>query len=297
MKMLKQVATATMLLGLLSSSGCAAFGKMVVGMMTTTTADLSVCDVQTKYISNIYPQDAATVDLGYYGAAWQAGQTAVVVRFSAGATSYQLDGTVMVDGENMEYIGAGAYAKYFKVFDGKSKKVSVRTSSGQQAEFTVEPPKPFKLVSINGATADAKVDIGKNMTLEFDNASSELPLAHVSLITNTMGMRNFADIGGLFQLAKKVEVPAPAFLHRRSFGKATARAGDGQETKLSKAPIVQGPNYVLVEQSVKTSIAVPAVRSAENIAVGWSWMYVTVSGEDAAPTDLQDGDVMPRSGA
>jgi hypothetical protein len=147
---------AVVVLPLILLSGCAALGKLAAGMMTSTTSDLSVCAVQGMYITNLYPRETKTIEMDYVPADWQPGKSGVAVSFfkREGIGFYKVDGAVTMDGDTLPYLANGVYSIYFDKSDGKSKKISITTSTGQKAQFTIQAPKSVKLVSVNGSNSN-----------------------------------------------------------------------------------------------------------------------------------------------
>jgi hypothetical protein len=271
----------------LMMSGCAAIGKLASGMMTATTADLSLCAVQGMYISNLYPRDTKTIEMDYVGEQWKEGRSGVAVSFykREGLGFYKIDGTITLDGDTLKYISNGVYSTYFDKNDGKPKKISISTSSGQKAEFTIQPPKPVKLVSVNGASTNASVDVTKDMTLEFDNAPSEQASVRVAMIINSLGIRSFSDIG-VFKLAKTIKIPAAAF-------KNTMVSASEQ----GAVSISAGSNYVLVERYDVAANRIPGVGASQSVSMGWSWMPVNVTGDvSTIPGFKVDGKISNANG-
>lgn len=252
-----------------SMNGCAALGKLAAGMMTSTTADLSVCAVQGMYISNLYPRDTKTIEMDYVSEEWKPGRSGVAVSFfkREGIGFFKIDGAVTMDGDTMQYLANGVYNAYFDKNNGKPKKISITTSSGQKAQFTIPPPKAVKLASVNGASTNAAVDVAKDMTLEFDNVSGENAYIRVSMIVNSIGIRSFSDIG-VFKLTKKLTIPAAAF--KNTLVSASANG---------VVSIAAGSNYVLVERFDVAPMRIPGVGASQNISMGWSWLPVTVTGD------------------
>lgn len=250
-------------------NGCAALGKLAAGMMTATTSDLSVCAVQGMYITNLYPRETKTIEMDYVSEDWKPGRAGVAVSFFKrdGIGFYKVDGAVTMDGDTLPYLANGVYSIYFDKSDGKSKKIKITTSTGQKAEFTIQPPKPVKLLSVNGASTNATVNVTKDMTLEFENVSGENAYIRVAMIINSIGIRSFSDIG-IFKLSKKITIPAAAFKNTL----VAASAG-------GVVSIAQGSNYVLVERFDVASNRIPGVGASQNVSMGWSWMPVTVSGD------------------
>ncbi|MCK9211933.1 MAG: hypothetical protein M0P61_13920 [Ignavibacteriaceae bacterium] len=269
-------------------SGCAAIGKLAGGFLTATTADLSVCAVQGMYINNLYPQDTKTVEMDYVGDQWKEGRSGVAISFykKEGVGFYKIDGTITMDGDTLQYLANGVYSTYFDNNGSKPKKISISTSSGQRAEFTIQPPKPIKLVSINGAATNAPVDVTKDMTLEFENVPNENAFIRVSMIVSSLGIRSFSDIG-VFKLAKTIKIPAAAFKNTM-----TASATVGGVVSIST-----GSNYVLIERFDVATARIPGVGASQNLSLGWSWMPVTVTGDvSTQPGFSIDGKITSANG-
>lgn len=271
----------------LTMSGCAALGKLAAGMLTATTADLSVCAVQGMYISNLYPRDTKTIEMDYVGEEWKEGKSGVAVSFYKrdGLGFYKIDGTITMDGDTLQYLANGVYSTYFEKNNNKPKKISITTSSGQKAQFSIQPPKPVKLISINGASTNASVDVTKDMTLEFENVPNENAHIRVAMIINSLGIRSFSDIG-VFTLAKTIKIPAAAF-------KNTLVSSSVQGV----VSISSGSNYVLVERFDVAATRIPGVGASQNISMGWSWMPVNVTGEVSTfPGFTVDGKISNANG-
>ncbi|MES2963881.1 MAG: hypothetical protein V4760_08320 [Bdellovibrionota bacterium] len=258
-------------------------GKIVANMATTKTTDLSEAAIQARYITNFYPKEAATQEMSLVSSDWKEGDFAVVVNLLKryGAGPIEVDGTVTVDGEPAQYMGLGVYSKVFSGGATAAKTVRISTSSGQVAEFQVAPPKPLKLVSVNGAKSDAAIDMTKDLTLGFDGAGEKDSFIRVALVAEGLGMRNFSDIG-IYKLGKTVKIPAAAFRHPSLQSNASARL-EGRTTKSSveekDSIILSGPNTLLVERFETKTLNAPAAGAVEGISQGWAWMRVNVSGK------------------
>ena len=281
-------------------SGCASFATMVAGMATNKTGDLSQVSVQTRYVSNFYPKDAATYEMAYMTKDWKEGDNGVTLTFlkKQGAGLIELDGTVAIDGEPMDYMGLGSYAKSFSGKDAQPHKITVTTKAGQVAEYTVQPPQSAELTKVNGADGDAKVDLSKDMTLEFANVPAKPAFVRVTLLTEAMGMRSFSDIG-VYKLEKSMKIPAPAFMHPTINGGVTLRSNTrGQRSRTVAVSrdsiIVPGSNYVLVEQFDVDPVTVAGLPAAQNVALGWSWKPVTVTGKVPTEPGLEISGNLPK---
>ena len=165
------------------------------------------------------------------------------------------------------------------------KTIKISTSSGQKAEFTIQPPKPVKLASVNGASTNAPVDVTKEMTLEFENVPTENAYIRVAMIISSLGIRSFSDIG-VFKLAKTIKIPAAAF-------KNTLVSASAQGV----VSISTGSNYILVERYDVAENRIPGVGASQNLSLGWSWMPVTVTGDvSTVPGFSIDGKISNANG-
>ncbi|MCK9409516.1 MAG: hypothetical protein M0R68_10330 [Bacteroidetes bacterium] len=269
MKKIPSIILMTVFSLILSIGGCAALGKLAAGMMTSTTSDLSVCAVQGMYISNLYPRETKTIEMDYVSNEWKPGRSGIAISFlkREGIGFFKIDGAVTMDGDTMQYLANGVYNAYFDKNNGKPKKISITTSTGQKAQFTIQAPKPVKLTEVNNASTNAAVDVTKDMVLEFGNVPNENAYIRVSMIINSIGIRSFSDIG-VFKLSKKLTIPSAAF--KNTLVSASTNG---------VVSIATGSNYVLVERFDVAAARIPGVGASQNVSMGWSWMPVTVSGD------------------
>ncbi|WP_245676824.1 hypothetical protein [Oligoflexus tunisiensis] len=264
------------------SNGCVSMlAKMALSMATSKTNDLSLCALQTRYVTNLYPKDAHTFEMAYYTSTWTEGAGLVMVSCTArnGSSLYEIEGTVQVDGQPMEYVAGGSYSKILPAGDTKPKTITITTTSGQKTSFTVTPTQPIELVAVNGKKTDSKVDVSEDMTLEFANVGADAGYVRVGLITDTSGMRNFSDIG-VYKLGKKIKVPAVAFRHPTLFQTKGGGTLNGKRlaSLSTSTQLVTGANYIFVERYEATPIKAEGAAAVENLGLAWSWMPVTVKG-------------------
>ncbi|WP_141731821.1 hypothetical protein [Oligoflexus tunisiensis] len=261
------------------TNGCVSLSaKRVVEEIIDSTADLSTCAIQTRSITNLYPTGANTQEMTLISKDWKEGGTGITLSCLSRDTvgSRRIDGTVKLDGMDMQYAGRGVYSSTFDGLDHKPRTISIVTTSGQTTEITVQPPQALKLISVNGASQAARVDLSKDMTLEFADFSP-YSFVRVALVTEGLEGRNFAHIG-VFKADRILKIPAVAFGHH-SLG--------------TSSKIVEGANYVLVEQFNVMPGTVAGVGSAQNIAMAWAWMPVTVSGQSPAVAGIEVSGTLP----
>lgn len=277
---------AGMSLALLSNGCVSMLAKMALSMATSKTNDLSLCALQTRYVTNLYPKEANTLEIPYYTTNWTEGAGLVMVtcqaRTGGGSSLYEIEGTVQLDGQPMEYVAGGSYSKLVQAGDTKPKTVTITTTSGQKTSFTVSPTQPIELVAVNGKKGESEVNVTKDLTLEFAKVGPDAGYVRVGLISDTMGMRNFSDIG-VYKLDKKIKIPAVAFRHPALFKTTGANFNGKRTTYMSTGTsLVTGANYIFVERYEATPIKAEGAAAVENFGLAWSWMPVTVKGSAEA---------------
>jgi hypothetical protein len=265
-----------------ATSGCISTQTEDVGMTLESTSDLSTCAMQTRYITNLYPRDAKTDEMEIFSKSWTEGGTGITLsclsRDRVG--SQRIDGKVMLDGVEMQLNRHGFYSSAFKGSHAEPKTISIVTSSGQKADIPVQAPQALSLVSVNGVSKAARVDLSQDLALEFADFAP-YSFARVALIAEGSEGRKFTEIG-VFKMDRKLKIPAVAFEHH-SLG--------------NSAKILEGANYVLVEQFEIMPGTVPSVGTAQNLALGWAWMPVTVSGKTSALAGIDiTGSLSTRAG-
>jgi len=264
----------------LMSTGCVSMlAKMALNMATSKTNDLSLCALQSRYVTNLFPKDAQTFEMAQYTSNWTEGAGVVMVNCFArnGGSIYELEGSVLVDGQPMEYVAGGSYTKLVPAGDTKPKTITITTTSGQKTSFTVKPAQPVQLVAVNGKKGGSNVDVTQDMTLEFADVGADAGYVRVGLITDTSGMRNFSDIG-VYKLDKKVQVPAAAFRHPSLFKTSSINVNGKRGALSTSTKLVTGANYIFVERYEVTPIKAEGASAVENFGLAWSWLPVTIKG-------------------
>jgi hypothetical protein len=186
--------------------------KTTGGAMVSTTADLDAVVPNVYQMTNLCPSEVGTADMAFYEG-WKPGGNAVIIMFTT-KNSFglnKLDGDVTVNGKTAQYVSMGVYTA-FGIDNTSEKTVKVTTSQGDNASFTLSPPKhSIKLKSINGLTQNIQLDLTKDITIEIENpAGTEGTKVLVKLVAKTVGIRAFYEVG-YFPSTSTIKIPAAAF--------------------------------------------------------------------------------------
>ena len=193
-------------------------------MLTTTTADLTTVVPNVYYGTNLHPAEVNSIEQSFYNGWKEKGNmTAVMFTSKTGSGFNKIDGEVKINGVPAEYVSTGLYVT-FSDDNTSSKKVEVISSNGQQAAFTINPPKQsVKIVSINGQKDNVSLDLTKDVVLELENLSSDdkTPVL-VSLAINALGLKSFYQVG-YFAPASKIVIP-PAYFRNINIAPGNTKA-------------------------------------------------------------------------
>ncbi len=236
--------------------GCMQVGKIVGKLLTSSTSDLNEASTQIRYIRNTYPPEVNTTEVSYFDD-WQAGRNAVGINSFKrdGIGMLKIDGTVTANGSPIPYVDNGAYGMFLD--DLEPQTVEIKTSSGQEVSFRVEPIEEVNITSVNGGSGE--INLEEDLVLEFDEpANIENKNMRVMLLMKVMGARAWVDIAN-FQAAKKVTIPAEAFKHL---------PGVNPET---------GDSYLLVERYKVSPNQYDDIGVAQVLSLSWDAVPVTVS--------------------
>jgi hypothetical protein len=276
--------------------------QMALGLATNKTSDLSVCSLQARYVSNLYPKDANTFELPYYTGAWSEGDDIVTVSCPArgGATLYQIEGSVQINGTPMDAMPGGLYSKVIPKGDRGPKTITIVTNSGQKAQFEVKPVTPVNLLTVNGSKDSAPIDMTKDLTLTFGDIPTENTNVRISLLVDSAGMRNFASLG-TYKLDKTIKIPAVTFRHPQLFvtsGSVNNSGGRTQsKTLTASSQFTTDANYIVVERFETHPLKLDTVPAAEQVALGWSWKTAKiVSQVPTEPGIVTSGNIKNGSG-
>jgi hypothetical protein len=178
-------------------------------VMTSTLDDVSPT---VGVGSNLYPVELGTISQAFFKD-WATGGQQVFVMFTKKSSPgfYKIDGSVKINGMQIEYLTAGLYS----IIGGTStspRKVDISTSSGQKSSFTITPTKnQIKLISINGQKKDnVDIDLSKDVVLEVEGVFDPSQMIKVSLAINQVSVKSIYDVC-LIRAGSKLTIPAAAF--------------------------------------------------------------------------------------
>ncbi|RMH65597.1 MAG: hypothetical protein D6677_02145 [Calditrichaeota bacterium] len=185
-------------------------GNLAGSLLTGTTKDLNEAAISVYFMRNVYPRATGDVATEYFENTWRDGANMVYVNLLSrdGVGMLKVDGQVMIDGEVVPHLKNGFYGKWLDPDDVSPKKVVIRTSTGQEASFTVTPPPPIKIKKVNGTAENPVIDISKPLRLELeaDQAGRQTEFS-VALLSDVMGIRTFLEYG-TFKYKNKMTIPA-----------------------------------------------------------------------------------------
>ncbi|MCF8259324.1 MAG: hypothetical protein K9J12_01005 [Melioribacteraceae bacterium] len=239
-------------------------GDLVGNLLTQSTDDLSTASIQVYFMRNVYPKEVGTVDVDYFEETWRPGDNMVFVSFlkREGAGMYKIDGTVTIDGTVVEHIANGFYGKWLDADDISPKKVSIKTTRGDYAEFTVAPPPPIKIKSVNGSSSNAVINLEEDFTLEMESPNTNEDTEFVvSMVGTAMGVTAFMDYA-ILKYQDKITVPQAIWTNA-----LTAFAPN------------EGPNWLKIERFNVVPSNVTGVGAAQIVGQSLDCFPVTIEGE------------------
>lgn len=167
-------------------------GNLAGSIMTSTTKELDGVVAKPYITSGIYPPEIETTDSKLFPKGTIEGDYLVGVTFlkGEGVGMFKVDGTVTCEGQEMEYIGLGTYLFVYRTPFTTAKTINIKTSSGDEASFTLKPIPKIEILSINGERSLPIIDIAEDIKLTYFNpAGSKGSRIRVSLITDVAGGR------------------------------------------------------------------------------------------------------------
>ncbi|MCF7805550.1 MAG: hypothetical protein K9N46_14050 [Candidatus Marinimicrobia bacterium] len=248
---------------------------MVSKMITQSTADLSNVSLQVRFIRNLYPPETGTTESGFLEGEWREGRNIIGVNVfkRSGIGMYKLDATMTANGDTLPYYSGGANGRFLDKDEVVPQHLVIETTSGQRAEFDVEPIEEVNIKSVNGGSG--VVDLGDDLVLEFDvPAGVENRNMQVSLLMDVMGVRDWVDIVQ-FREKERVVIPASAFRH------------------LPGLSPISGESYLRVERyKVSPAIHNAGVGAAQVLSLSWDAVPVEVAGKRDAVYGISVSDEM-----
>lgn len=179
---------------------------------TKTTDNFDVIEPAIFVSSNIYPKSVGTMQTDFYNG-WKEGGDLVGIMMLPKDKGffYKLDGTVKINGEKADYAAAGAYTK---ILDGSNsnKVLEMETKGGKTAKFTLVPKQnKIKLLSVNGQTKNAVIDMAKDFTIELEGFTPNA-FIKIEVVMQKMGFRGQFEVGS-YRAAKTITIPGYIFKH------------------------------------------------------------------------------------
>ncbi|MEP5610953.1 MAG: hypothetical protein ABJP45_01825 [Cyclobacteriaceae bacterium] len=222
-------------------------GKLAGNLMTGKTDDLSLVSVKNNFICGIYPPEIKTSEIKFFEKGLYEGDYIVSISFlkQEGIGMLELQGEVTVEGEPMEYVGLGSYAKSFGYPLMHPVVVRIKTESGDEASFTYNPIPKIEFVSVNGETALPILDMDEDIELVYYNPpGAENTKVKLSLITDVAGARalnHFAE----FKSGKEGEVTVTIPKESLASPEIAGQLNAGNFNK--------GENYLILERELITN--------------------------------------------
>ncbi|MEQ8473258.1 MAG: hypothetical protein RIC35_18830 [Marinoscillum sp.] len=239
-------------------------GKLAGNLLTTTTDDLNTLSMQVLYMQNLYPSEAMTVETEYFGF-WESGMDMAGVLFlkKEGVGMSKIDGSVKIDGNEIEHVANGFYGGIVSENSG-SHIINVETVSGDKALLKAEPIEPIEIITVNGVPRGevAEVNMDQDLVLELKHPQGGTEDFYVAVLGKVMGVKGFNEIG-FFKSTNKIVIPKEAFKH----------------TATTAYKFEQGANYLMVQRTKETVVNLPDVGAAQVITGAMDWSPITLNGD------------------
>jgi|GEM_PF-606881 len=239
-------------------------GKLAGNLLTSTTDDLSTLSMQVMYMQNLYPSETETIETEYFGF-WEPKMDMCGVMFlkKEGVGMSKIDGTVEIDGNNIDHVANGFYGGIVSENSG-SHKINIQTVKGDQAAITAEPIEPIEIITVNGVPKGevAEINMDEDLVLELKHPQGGTDDFYVAVLGKVMGIRGFNEIG-YFKSVDKITIPKEAFKH----------------TATTAYKFEQGSNYLLVQRTKETIVDLPALGAAQVISGAMDWTPINLVGD------------------
>ncbi len=217
-------------------------GQMTGNLMTSKTDQLDQVVARITYYCGMYPTYLNTSETKYLPEGTHEGDHLVGISFtkSEGIGMYEVEGQFFADGQEMEYLGLGAFGKTFDVPRYAPFTIDMSAAGGDKASFTLSGIPGIDILSVNEEVSLPILDLNEDIVLEYNNPpGSEGTTIRVSLLTDITGVRalnHFADFETEEAGVRKVTIPKEALANPEISGQLNA----GQFNK--------GENYLIVER-------------------------------------------------
>lgn len=256
-------------------------GTLTGKLMTGSTDVLEGVVAKTSIVSGVYPTEIKTTESKFYPPGTIEGDYAVAITFmkGSGMGMYKIEGKVLCDGEEMEYVSLGSYMKTYRTPFVEPKTITIETSKGDKASLVVKPIVHVGIVSVNDEDALPVIDLSEDIKLTFSNPpGSEGTKIKVALLTNVMGVKalnRFATFDAGSEPTVTVTIPKEALSNPEIAGSAM-NAGNYNK----------GDNFLIVERELLTERdkmgqeqQLGKLQTAEIRALSYGSMPVVVKGK------------------
>lgn len=246
-------------------------GKLTGNLMTQKTSDLSTTAPMVSLVCGAYDRRASTSETRFWPKSVQDGDFCAAVTFfkGSGVGLNQIDGTVSCNGQEMEYVSMGSYMLEVPQGAG-SHKISVTTSTGDQAEYTLQTVEPIDIISINGDALFPIIDLAEDLTIQVSHSpESEGMTVKVGLVSDIMGASAVNYFADFKSTADEVTIPKEALSNPEIAGAFNI----GQMNR--------GNTFLVVERVVKTEPSQVTASQCSGSACGTSTLQSLAYGSMA----------------
>lgn len=216
-------------------------GKLAGNLMTGKTDNLSETAPIATLTSGIYDPRTKTSEVKYLPKGTLEGDHIVAITFmkQEGIGMIEIEGEVTCNGQPMEYVGLGSYAYRFEEPLSGPTILNIKTSSGQEAQFTLKPIAEIEIISINDDPTIPIIDLTEDLKIKFTNpAEYDGTTINVGLLTDIAGARAFNYFADFPAKKNEVTIPKEAFSNLEISG----AMGAGQVNK--------GNTYIVLEREL-----------------------------------------------
>jgi hypothetical protein len=231
-----------------------AVGGGAMGMVGSTD-DLTSVTLTPGLMTNLHPLTVQEIGQDFFGG-WEPGGSITSLMFTSKTEwkANKINGSVKIDGVPANYVTMGVYTSLSK--EKKLRKVEILTDKGQSSSFTINPPsQKIKLLSVNGQTSNATLDLSKDVVLEFEDMSEDTktPIL-VQLTGSQIGVKTFFAVG-YFLPKKKIVIPSAMFRNMAGAAEASI-AFNGCYLQVSRTKNENATNVTGVYPEVKYGVMV-----------------------------------------
>lgn len=236
--------------------------------------DLGTSAISVFYQAHLHPQGIMKYPTETPG--WQTCGDAVFAGFTnrAGTGVSSTDGSMTVEGEQIEHAGMGTYFYGFDPAMRGKKKVQITSSDGDRVELEISPAAPLEIVSIDGKAKGEEVYIDgtRDVVIELANGDADPnSKIHVQLICKLVGTPVIYDV--IVTKAKNtIYIPKDAF---KNF--------EGSPSPFAKE------NTLIVNRVVENIIDDTDAGAIRTISAYMDWRPIAMGGDIAKGSIMTAG--------